>query len=166
MPSIQTHIIINAPPASVRRVFFDYESYKDWNPFFVNWRKSTHQQTAQLHVGDELQIEMKLKGMNHTSTMYPTVLQVDEDKLVWQGCLISSWIFYGVHTFEIEPLDDGGARTVFGQSEEFGGLLVYVLQVLGVFRKTEESFKLFNEALKDRVENLDAPSAVHAQESK
>ncbi|KAI3405531.2 hypothetical protein KGF56_001549 [Candida oxycetoniae] len=165
MPSIQTHIIINASPEEVRQVLFDYKSFFSWNPFMTHFQKFTNQETSELEVGDELQIDLKLKGTNHTSTIYPKILEKSDDKLVWQGNLIHPWIFYGTHSFDISLLESaedssetgggeasGGEKTVFGQSEVFGGLLVYFLQILGVFRKTQESFKEFNEALKDQVE--------------
>lgn len=153
MPSIQTNIIIQAPPELVRQKFFDYRSYPRWNPFMVSFQKYTNTSDPQLNEGDELQIDLKLKGMNHTSTMYPTILTKTELSLAWKGVLVSDWIFYGIHSFTIEPLD-GGTRTLFVQLERFGGLLVYILQLFGVFRKTKESFIEFNEALKDEAEKL------------
>lgn len=193
MTHIETHIIIDAPPEKVRDVLFNYQDYKNWNPFFVSFQKYTNTKVPELHVGDELQIDMKLKDTHHTSTMYPKILEKTDYKLKWKGVLLSAWVFYGVHTFEIDPLndeeeeeedndsnkdDDNDAslvkhkdshvhqvktaraksaaktaqKTIFGQLEQFGGLLVYVLQILGVYRKTQESFKLFNEALKEQVE--------------
>ena len=91
--------------------------------------------------------------MNHTSTIYPTILNKTDLSLVWKGALVSDWIFYGIHKFAIESLE-GGTRTLFIQLELFGGLLVYILQLFGVFRRTQDSFIEFNEALKDEVEKL------------
>ncbi|KAI5968352.1 hypothetical protein KGF57_000211 [Candida theae] len=153
MPSIQTTIIIQAPPELVKDRFFDYAAYPTWNPFMVSFQKYTNTSDPQLNEGDELQIDLKLKGMKHTSTMYPKIISKTESSLVWRGVLVSDWIFYGVHSFTIEPLD-GGKRTLFVQSEQFGGFLVYILQLFGVLSKTKESFIEFNEALKDEAEKL------------
>jgi len=153
MPSVQTNIIIQAPPELVKQKFFDYQSYPSWNPFMVSFHKYTNTSDPQLNEGDELQIDLKLKGMNHTSTIYPTILNKTDLSLVWKGALVSDWIFYGIHKFAIESLE-GGTRTLFIQLELFGGLLVYILQLFGVFRRTQDSFIEFNEALKDEVEKL------------
>ncbi|KAI5965648.1 uncharacterized protein KGF55_001010 [Candida pseudojiufengensis] len=151
MTSIETHIIIQAPIEEVTSIFFNYQSYQEWNPFLVKFQKYTNKSDPTLNVGDELQIDLKLKGMSHTSTMYPKVLQSSDTILEWKGDLLYDWIFHGFHKFEFKSIDNN-KRTVVSQSEKFGGILVYVFKILGLYRKTQESFIEFNEALKDQVE--------------
>ena len=52
-------------------ILLNYQNYPSWNPFLVKFAKYTNKEDPELKVGDELQIDLKLKGFNHTSTMYP-----------------------------------------------------------------------------------------------
>lgn len=151
MKTIESNIIINAKPEKVRSFFLNYQNYPSWNPFLVKFAKYTNKEDPELKVGDELQIDLKLKGFNHTSTMYPKVLQNNEDGLVWRGQLLSTWVFGGTHSFKYELID--GDKTLFTQKEEFTGIIVYVFYLFGLFKKTQESFINLNEVLKDQVEN-------------
>ncbi|RCK62381.1 hypothetical protein Cantr_09355 [Candida viswanathii] len=151
MARIETNIIINADPKTVRSVFLDYQNFPKWNPLFTSFAKYTNKSDPSLNVGDELQIDLKLKGMNHTSTMYPVILVNTEKEFTWRGQLVSSWLFGGTHLFKFDSIDDD--KTVFEQSEEFTGILVVVFWLFGVFGKTKESFIGLNESLKDHIES-------------
>ncbi|KAI5955219.1 hypothetical protein KGF54_001780 [Candida jiufengensis] len=152
MTTVETHIIIQAPIEKVRSIFRDYKSYSKWNPFFVSFQKYTNKQVQDLNQGDELQIDIKLKGMNHTSTIYPKILKSEENLIEWKGIMLNEWIFTGIHKFELKSIDNN-TRTVFSQSEQFSGLLVIIFKLFGLYNKTQESFIEFNEALKDQAEN-------------
>ena len=49
----------------VRSFFLTYQNYPSWNPFVVKFAKYTNKEDPELKVGDELQIDLKLKGFNH-----------------------------------------------------------------------------------------------------
>ncbi|EMG48229.1 hypothetical protein SBY92_003130 [Candida maltosa Xu316] len=151
MTRIETNIIIKAKPEEVRSIFLDYKKYPQWNPFFTSFAKYSNKQDPNLNVGDELQIDLKLKGTNHTSTMYPTILTNTENEFTWKGTLVSDWLFTGTHSFKFESID--GDKTLFTQSEEFGGFLVFIFYLFGIFGKTQESFQSLNESLKDYIES-------------
>lgn len=76
MKTIESNIIINAKPEKVRSFFLNYQNYPSWNPFLVKFAKYTNKEDPELKVGDELQIDLKLKGFNHTSTMYPKFCKI------------------------------------------------------------------------------------------
>lgn len=151
MTRIETNIIINADPQTVRSVFLQYQNYPKWNPLFTSFTKYTNKSDPNLNIGDELQIDLKLKGTNHTSTMYPVILENNENEFIWRGQLVSTWLFGGTHLFKFEKLEEN--KTVFEQSEEFTGILVFLFYIFGVFSKTKESFINMNESLKDYIES-------------
>lgn len=151
MTRIETNIIINAEPKTVRSVFLRYVDYPKWNPFFTSFSKYTNKSDPNLNEGDELQIDLKLKGMNNTSTMYPVIFKNNENEFAWRGKLLSTWIFGGTHLFKFVPIDEN--KTLFEQSEEFTGILVFLFYIFGVFSKTKESFIGLNESLKDYIES-------------
>ena len=145
MKHIEASTQIDAPPAAVWRVFADFASYPDWNPFVRTLE-------GQVEVGQRLHVRLQPPG-RRAITMRPVVRAYSpERELRWLGRLGLPRIFDGEHRFVIEPLDDGN-RTRFVQSETFRGVLVPFLGSL--FRTTETAFASMNEALRDRVEALD-----------
>lgn len=136
---ISTQIIINGTPEQVWSVLTDYDSYSEWNPFI------------DYIVGDVKQgnkIKVKLGGMKFK----PTVLNfIPNSDLKWLGHLGFKGIFDGEHRFEL--IDNGDGTTTFIQSEKFNGLLVSLFSKK-LDTETVDSFRLMNEALKKRVEEM------------
>jgi hypothetical protein len=142
MHEIESSIDIEAPPTAVWRVFTDFASYPDWNPFVRSLE-------GELQVGQRLRVRLQPPG-RRAITMRPTVHAYRaEHELRWVGHLGLPRLFDGEHRFTIEPLD-GGHRTRFVQSERFRGVLVPLLASL--LRTTETAFESMNEALRDRAE--------------
>ncbi|CAI5759409.1 unnamed protein product [Candida verbasci] len=151
MPLVEAAILINTKPEVVRQFFLNYHNHQHWNPFIISINKWTNKESKELNIDDELQIDLRLKGTDNISTFYPRVLENNESEIQWIGCLINSWIFYGLHTFKFEIVDDD--KTLFSQVEIFGGLLSYFFYLFGLYNKTRQSFIEMNEALKDQIEN-------------
>ena len=143
MREIHTEIEIAAPPERVWQVLTDIGSYAQWNPFVTR-------ASGELRVGGRLEIFVQIpdgSGMKFT----PTVLKVEPAReLRWLGTLPLPGLVNGEHIFRLEPAGPG--RTRFLHGERFTGLLVPVLGLLGILRKTERGYVLMNEALKARVE--------------
>ncbi|CUM62478.1 uncharacterized protein PRCAT00000028001 [Priceomyces carsonii] len=142
-------IIIDSAPDKVRSVFLDLPSHAKWDPFFVLFES----ETSELKPGSKPKIQLKFKGDSTVRTMTPVVLENNEEKLQWKGTLFLEYLFTGTHTFEFLPHEeDGKESTKFIQTEDFSGVLVYVLKWIGIFGKTEGSFEELNQALKKEVE--------------
>ncbi|KAK9493002.1 hypothetical protein V1508DRAFT_417076 [Lipomyces doorenjongii] len=150
--SITTNITISAPPSKVHAVFLDFSAHSEWNPFMVSI--AVHKPPgATPDPGTQLKITLKLEsGM--TSVMYPIVLENSKELFRWKGKLMFGLLFAGEHSFEFLPFtgDDGTTQTRFVQAETFGGVLVPLFG--GILKQTEKSFKLLNQALKQRVEGM------------
>lgn len=146
MVSIKSEIVINAPPQTVRSTFLDFPSHSEWNPFFVRFKD-----VGEVKPGTHLEIDMKLKGEDNVRTMNPVVLANTNDEFKWKGSLASDWVFVGTHYFLFESIDDGKSTRLV-QGEDFGGFLVPVLGLMGIFEKTTASFEDLNVALKAEAE--------------
>jgi hypothetical protein len=144
MHQIEASIDIDASPAAVWRVFADFASYPDWNPFVRSLE-------GDLRVGERLRVRLEPPGQRGV-TLRPIVrAYTSERELRWLGRLGLPRIFDGEHRFTLEPIDQGRG-TRFTQSEEFRGVLVPFLGSL--LRKTETAFGSMNEALRDRTAAL------------
>ncbi len=140
--SIYTEIVIDANPEKVWKVFDDFGSYGEWNPFL----KSI---TGEVRTGSRIKALLSPPdGM--AMTMSPKVLRFERNKsLVWMGSLGLPWIFDGEHHFEFR--DMGNGKTLLAHYEIFRGILVPLLQkMLDV--NTKNGFEMMNRALKERVE--------------
>lgn len=142
--SVSETIFIDASPEEVKRVFYDFANHKNWNPLFTEFKvaKST------LAVGDVLDIVLKGK-----IPIKPTVLEYDDNHLLWQGALFSNYLFSGKHSFEFVAAEqDGKLGTKFVNAENFSGVLLFPLKFAGFVGSTSKDFAGMNEALKKQVE--------------
>lgn len=81
----------------------------------------------------------------------PTVINADADReFRWLGHLIMPGLFDGEHYFTIDALN--GEKVRFTQGAIFTGVLVPLMGVLGLFKKTMVGFEEMNSALKERAE--------------
>jgi hypothetical protein len=143
MREIHTDIEIAAPPERVWQVLTDLGSYPQWNPLVTR-------ASGDLRVGGRLEISVQVPDAS-LMRFKPVVLKLEPAReLRWLGTLPLPGLFNGEHSFRLEPAGPG--RTRFLHGERFTGLLVPVLALLGIIRKTERGYVLMNEALKARVE--------------
>ena len=143
MASIDTSIDIDAPPQRVWDALLDFGSYGEWNEFL-------HHLDGEPRVGERLTMRLTPPdGM--AMTFKPTVKNCDEPTLFsWQGRLLVRGLFDGEHIFELQPIGDDRVR--FIHRENFSGVLVPLMRLIGVLRKTRPGFIMMNEALKARME--------------
>ncbi|SRR5258706_7304080 len=136
MRTIETEIVIAAPPPSVWAVLTAFAAHDAWDPFIASI-------DGEPSVGTRLTVRFR-KGM----TFRPTVTEADAPRaLEWLGQLGAGWLFGGRHRFELVKEGEG---TRFLHSERFTGILVPLLG--RTLAETERGFRDFNAALKERVE--------------
>lgn len=143
--SIESEVVINAPPKVVWAVLGNFDSYPAWNPFI---RKIS----GRLAVGDHLHIEITSSPDAAPLVFDPLVLEVTPDRgFKWRGKVLVPGVFDGTHRFRLTELPDG--RTLFEQSEKFSGAIVPVFR--GKMKSdTEGGFKAMNNAIKSRAEAI------------
>ena len=148
MPSIRTTITIQASPSVVRKVFFDFPSYPQWNP----WITLIESPVPSPPPGTRL----KFVAAGHPITS--TVIENTPERFSWVGTVIGPWFFYGQHFFDFEPFgevaENGetlGCR--FVHYENFCGWFAWLV-LLFVRGMTERGFNDMNAALKTRAESL------------
>jgi hypothetical protein len=135
---------IDAPPEVVWQILTDFSSYPAWNPFIRSIQ-------GKPWVGTRLEVVMHPPG-RESMTFKPMVIRVSKNhEIRWIGRMLIAGLFDGEHRFTIVP-NDGGIR--FIQAEVFTGLLVPVLDLVGVLRTTRLGFLLMNRALKERAEHV------------
>jgi len=140
--SITTSVQINADSQTVWKVFTDFKSYPEWNPFVKSLK-------GEVKVGN--QIEVKLQNM----IFRPRVLKFDKsEEFIWLGHLWFKGLFDGEHSFRLT--DNGDGTTTFEQRESFSGLLVRML-AKKLDKDTKPGFEAMNKELKLRVEKYHAP---------
>lgn len=141
MKKIETKILINAAPDQIWAVLIDFESYPAWNPFirFISGKQV---------VGEMLEVQIQPprgKGM----TFRPELLKLEKEKeFRWKGKLLFKGVFDGEHYFILEKINESETRFIHG--EIFSGFLVGLLG--GMLSKTEDGFRLMNEAIKAKCE--------------
>jgi hypothetical protein len=154
MLSISTNITIAAPPSAVRRVFLDFASYPQWNPFMT----SVEIPDPAAPPGTPFELHAWKILIDRT-----IVVQNDSSAFAWVGgaaglthCMP---FFQGHHHFKFEPFGDevaeGETRECkFVQSEEYSGIFAIFSFLYGPLLKI--GFNQMNRALKVRVETLAA----------
>lgn len=136
--TIHTEITINAKPDKVWQVLTDFPSHPQWDPFFATIEGPAKPGTA-------LRIQFR-QGVR----MRPLVTIARQGEVFeWLGKLLFGGLFDGRHRFELQQQ---GEQTRLIHSESFHGLLVPLLRKL--LAETEQGFKAFNHALKQRVEAM------------
>lgn len=139
MREIRTEIEIDAPPEAVWARLTDLVSYEEWNPHIP-------QASGDLREGAPLKITVdRIDSSNRTMTVRTSTIDPPR-RLQWIGTVGSEWIFQGIHTFELHPLD--GDRTRFINHEQLTGILVPFV----VSDDPQRDYARMNEALKRRVE--------------
>lgn len=111
MPTIHTHLAIDASAQAVWAVLADLPSWSRWNPGVAGVQ-------GELALGSELRLTLSLGGR-----AVPLPVRVSElvpgGALAWRGGVRR--VGWAEHRFAVEPL--GPDRCRFDHSETFGGLL-------------------------------------------
>jgi hypothetical protein len=143
MKKIETEILIQAPIDLVWTVLTDFDSYPGWNPFVRSIRGIKS-------VGEILEVQIHPPG-GKGMTFRPEVLKFDlEKEFRWKGKLLVRGVFDGEHYFILEKKGETTTRLIHG--EVFTGILVSLLS--GMLTKTGDGFRLMNEAIKAKCEQL------------
>jgi hypothetical protein len=137
MKKIRTEILIPAAVDQVWNVLLNTSEYPTWNPFIRNFE-------GEIEENKKVKISIAPPGGSGMS-FSPTILKKEKNReLRWLGKLGISGLFDGEHYFILEEVSSTETRLIHG--ENFSGLLVPFLGL----DKTEEGFKLMNEAIKKR----------------
>ncbi|KKZ65699.1 hypothetical protein EMCG_01261 [[Emmonsia] crescens] len=147
---IYTEIQINAPPSVVREAFLDFAAIPTYHTAF--FKKIAPQNTDKKGTpepGDKLSCTIK------TTTFSPVVEVNSPTEFTWRGTLGSTMILTGAHSFKYLAVSGSAEKTMFVQSEVFGGALFKVYGLLGL-RNAKAEFEKFNEDFKRHVENKNA----------
>ncbi len=136
--TIETEIVIAAPPAAVWAVLTDGAGFAAWNPFI-------RAMSGPVRPGARLTISVHPAG-GRAMTFRPRVLVADPGReLRWLGRLVLPGLFDGEHSFRLVPL---GEATRLIHAEAFRGVLVWLIDT----NRFRADFIAMNEALKQRVE--------------
>ena len=138
MPTYETEIIIDAPPAEIWKHLVDVSKYDDWSNNF--WLR------GEPIVGGPGRIEFKLFGIPTGANVSFQVVDPPRE-LRWQGG--AKGIAYGSHFLTLEPLDDG-RRTRVRHGETFEGLFAGLTVRLLKTERGGPSYNGFNEDLRRR----------------
>lgn len=137
--TIKTEIHINASPQKVWAILTDFENYPNWNTFI----KSLN---GKVKVGNKITVKIK-PPKQKVMTFTPKVLSFKTNKeLIWIGHLFLPGLFDGEHKFEL--IDNGNGTTTFKQSENFRGILVWILNI----EHTRKGFEVMNLKIKELAE--------------
>lgn len=143
MKELFTEITINASADTVWKIFSDFASYPEWNPFVRAIK-------GDVRVGKR--IEAVLQPPNQKEmTFKPRVIKlVPRREFRWHGILGIRGLFDGEHIFEVHPSAPSTVR--FVQREIFRGLLVPMI-LKSIEKNTRAGFEQMNNALKERCES-------------
>ena len=143
MKTIETQIVIEAPPSKVWGILTDFPAMSAWNPFMPTISGSPVP-------GETLIVQIAPPGQA-SMTFKPTVLVAKpERELRWLGTFMGRWMFAGEHYFVLDELGPGTTRLT--QGERFFGLLGPLIMRGQMLTATTQGFAAMNEALKRRSE--------------
>lgn len=139
MLRIHTSIEIAATPERVWREITSLDEWVQWNPFM------THA-SGTVSTGERITVYVA------PVTYKLRVSEVVPNKVFrWIGKRAIQGFIDGEHAFVITPLDAGRVR--LEHTEQFTGILVPPLNLLGLGRITRSGFEKMNAALKKRCES-------------
>lgn len=135
--TVETEIVIAAPPGADWAVLTDGAGFPVWNPFI-------RAMSGPVRPGARLTVFVQLAG-GRAMTFRTLVLVADPGrKLRWLGQLILTGLFDGEHSFPFLPLK-GATRLI--HAETFRGALVCLIDT----DRFRASFTAMNEALNRRI---------------
>ncbi|MCB1936846.1 MAG: SRPBCC domain-containing protein [Nitrosomonas sp.] len=142
--SVDAEIEIDAPAETVWEVLTGFSDYGEWNPFIIK-------ASGEFKAGTVMDVAIAVPVIRSMDFKLKTV-SIDEGKaFVWLGTTIKPKILDGLHTFNVESLEDG--RTRFSQEEKLSGLLLY-FAVPFIKSQMQNNFNAMNAALKTYAEQM------------
>ncbi|PYI20226.1 hypothetical protein BO99DRAFT_457161 [Aspergillus violaceofuscus CBS 115571] len=145
---IETQVEIAAPPSKVREVLLDSSRYPEWHTSLIHRleAKDSTKTLATLIPGDVIRCD--IDGMKFDAE----ITENSENLFQWQGPPVAGLIA-GLHSFYMLSTKDGSA-TILKQTEEFTGVLAFLMGPSLLGRKLVGQYRRFNADLKRRVEEL------------
>ncbi|KAF3017788.1 hypothetical protein E8E14_009155 [Neopestalotiopsis sp. 37M] len=144
MVTISAEVEIQASPETVRSVFMNFSRYKEWSKWTFTPADSSTKPDS-LKAGDKLQVDLG------SMKFQPLVLDNSATRFQWEGKMEP--IFSGIHEFRFAPSTKTAGGTTFTQTEEFRGLLSFLMRPGWSFsNSTLENWQTFNQDLKEEVE--------------
>ncbi|ETS73173.1 hypothetical protein PFICI_15118 [Pestalotiopsis fici W106-1] len=144
MVTISAEVEIQASPETVRSVFMNFSHYKEWSKWTFT-PQVPEVKPDDLKSGDKLQVDLSFMKFQ------PVVLDNSAERFQWDGKLEP--IFSGKHEFTFAPSTKTPGGTTFTQTEEFRGLLSFLMRPGWSFaNSTLENWQAFNKDLKEEVE--------------
>jgi hypothetical protein len=141
MKELRTEIKINAPAEKVWKILTDLDKYPEWNPFI-------HHAIGKVESGEKVAITF-LKGKKDMTLHCKVTRLVPNKELSWEYKVIHPGLWYGEHSFTIEPEGDNRAR--FIDIEVFTGLLI-PFRSRDIDTNSRRDFEAMDKALKERAE--------------
>lgn len=143
MKRLKTEIEVEASAERVWEILTDFDSFPDWNPFIPRAIGVVQEE-------EELEVHIRPPGSKGMTFKPKVIFMRPPQELRWLGRLWVPGIFDGEHFFIIEPTSTNRLRFVHG--ENFRGILVPFLSLMGVFKDIERGFVAMNLAIKARAE--------------
>ncbi len=140
-----TDIIIDVPQQLVWEQVTNFAAYSDWNPFVLK-------ADAKFEVGGTIHFleDIKQFGQHWIKAQF---LSIDApNSFVWQGYFGSPFLFTVRHSFIFETVSE--QQTRFTQKHQNSGLLIPYLAWRGVYCVSHQGYLDYNQALKERCENV------------
>ena len=138
-------VVIEAPQQAVWETVTDFEAYSEWNPF-------VREASATFEVGGKIRFLEDLKQFGQ-HWLDATFLSINPfNRFVWKGYFAAPLLFSVRHSFIFESV--GEDRTRFTQVHENSGLLIPFLAWRGIYAVSHQRYLDYNEALKNRCENI------------
>jgi len=116
--NVFTEALINASAAKVWSIITDFDKYESWNIPLLISRKCVK--------GAHLKIRANVPGRKPTVFIGRLLVCREMEKLEWTGYTIAPFMFTGLHTFEIIPINDNQVK--FVNKESFSGLAIPFLR--------------------------------------
>jgi hypothetical protein len=138
MPSLQSTILITAPPSEIWATLIDIPSHAQWNSVLENLSTTTppssnmdsHSNPSSplaLQLGTELTFDSRVADPKTASRTYVRITTFEPCKtLVWRGGALPwwlEWLVYGEHWFvlnEVPAEDEEGDEEEEGEGEVVG----------------------------------------------
>ncbi|KAF3407906.1 hypothetical protein DPV78_001116 [Talaromyces pinophilus] len=146
---IETQIEIAAPPSKVREILLDFSKYPQWHTALIKLLEpeDSSKSLSSLKPGDK--VKCNIDGMKFVADI--TGWKANSEKLFqWQGPPVYGLIA-GIHSFHIEPANDGSS-TIFKQTEKFSGPIAFLMAPSLLGKKMLGQYNQFNRDLKDYAE--------------
>ncbi len=142
MKEIRSEIIIHSSISKVWRIFTDFNSYPEWNPFIASL-------TGSVAVGNIINIMLTPPDAKPMKFSPRISKYTENSELRWLGHLFIPGLFDGEHIFELKDNNDG--TVLFIQREIFNGILVNMFKKM-LDDNTKRGFESMNNKLKEKSE--------------